>query len=51
MTSVPFPQVEWPVKDGDAPDNMGRAPADWRKGHWILNGSSSSPTVSINQVA
>jgi Protein of unknown function (DUF2815) len=50
MSHVPFPIVEWPIKDGDAADNMGRAPAEWRKGHWILNGSSTTPIeVSINQ--
>jgi hypothetical protein len=49
MSHIPFAQVIWPIIDGDvaAP---GRAQADWRKGHWILNGSSTSPiNVTIIQ--
>lgn len=33
----------WPVKDGDLPPEIGKAPADWAKGHWIIGGSSSNP--------
>lgn len=42
MSGIPFPQINWPIKDGDV-DELGRAPAEWRKGHWILTGSSTSP--------
>jgi hypothetical protein len=50
MTHTPFAQVVWPVKDGDAPDVQGRAPAEWRMGQWVLNGSSTTAIeVSINQ--
>jgi hypothetical protein len=49
LSHVPFQQVVWPIKDGDLPD-PGRAQAEWRVGHWILNGSSTSPIeVFINQ--
>jgi hypothetical protein len=42
MSHLPFQQIQWPIKDGDVPD-PGRAQAEWRTGHWILNGSSTSP--------
>lgn len=42
MTHIPFPQVVWPIKDGDVPE-PGKNPVDWMKGRWFLNGSSSSP--------
>ena len=49
LSHVPFPQVIWPIKDGDTSD-LGKAPAEWRTGHWILNGSSTTPIdVSIVQ--
>lgn len=49
MSHTPFPQIGWPVKDGDITD-PGRAQAEWRKGMWVLTGSSTSPiTVTINQ--
>jgi hypothetical protein len=49
LSHIPFAQVVWPIIDGDIP-NPGRAPAAWRQGHWLLNGSSSTPiTVTIIQ--
>jgi hypothetical protein len=49
LTHIPFQQVIWPIKDGDV-DELGRAAAEWRKGSWILNGSSTSPIeVFINR--
>lgn len=49
MSHTPFPQIAWPCKDGDITD-PGRAQAEWRKGMWVLTGSSTSPiTVTINQ--
>ena len=49
MSHIPFPQIGWPVKDGDITD-PGRAQAEWRKGNWVLTGSSTSPIkVTINQ--
>src|SRR4249920_1688801 len=48
LSHLPFAQVVWPIKDGDASDVMGRT-AEWRTGNWILNGSSTSPIeVFIN---
>lgn len=47
LSHIPFQQVEWPFKDGDIPDPV-RGQAEWRKGHWFLTGSSTSPIeVSI----
>jgi hypothetical protein len=49
LSQIPFQYVDWPIKDGDQVQ-PGRAQADWRMGHWVLTGSSSSPIeVSINQ--
>lgn len=49
LSHIPFSQVVWPIKDGDVSD-PGRAPAEWRSHHWILNGSSTTPIeVSIVQ--
>lgn len=49
LSHIPFPQIMWPIKDGDV-NEVGRAQAEWRTGHWILNGSSTSPIdVSIVQ--
>lgn len=49
LSHIPFQQVVWPVKDGDVPD-VGKAQAEWRMGHWLLTGSSTSPIeVMINQ--
>jgi hypothetical protein len=49
LSQVPFQYVDWPIKDGDQVQ-PGRAQAEWRVGHWVLTGSSSSPIeVSINQ--
>jgi hypothetical protein len=41
LSHVPFQQVQWPIKDGDV-NEAGRAPAEWRKGQWLLTGSSTS---------
>jgi len=49
LSHIPFQQVTWPIKDGDVAD-VGRANPEWRKGHWLLTGSSTSPIeVSIVQ--
>lgn len=49
LSHIPFQQVEWPFKDGDIPDPV-RGQAEWRKGHWFLTGTSTSPIeVSIIQ--
>jgi len=49
LSHIPFPQVIWPVKDGDVPD-VGKTQVDWRIGNWLLTGSSTSPIeVMINQ--
>ncbi len=48
MSAVPFPQVLWPIKDGDNPEPGKQAP-DWMRGHWYLTGSSSSP-ISVEIV-
>lgn len=49
LSHIPFNQVTWPLKDGDVPD-LGRPSPEWRKGHWLLTGSSTSPIeVSIVQ--
>lgn len=49
LSHIPFAQVTWPVKDGDVAD-VGRSQAEWRIGHWLLTGSSTSPIeVMINQ--
>jgi hypothetical protein len=42
MSHIPFPQVVWPVKDGDIPE-PGKAQTEWTKGHWLINGSSTQP--------
>jgi hypothetical protein len=42
LSHIPFPQVVWPIKDGDTPE-PGKTPADWMRGHWYLPGSSTSP--------
>jgi hypothetical protein len=43
LAHIPFPQIVWPVKDGDAPPEYGKPPIEWCKGHWFVSGSSSSP--------
>jgi hypothetical protein len=49
LSHIPFPQVIWPIKDGDAPE-PGKNSPDWMKGHWYLTGSSTSPiNVTIVQ--
>lgn len=49
LSHIPQQQVEWPFKDGDIPDPV-RGQAEWRKGHWFLTGTSTSPIdVSIIQ--
>jgi hypothetical protein len=49
LSHIPFQQVIWPIKDGDV-DELGRAVPEWRRGNWLLNGSSTTPIeVSINQ--
>jgi len=49
LAPVPYAQIAWPIRDGDVAD-PGKAPAEWRAGHWTLMGSSSSPIeVSIVQ--
>lgn len=49
LSHIPFQQIDWPIKNGDV-DQMGRAVPEWRKGNWLLNGSSTTPIeVSINQ--
>jgi hypothetical protein len=48
MSAVPFPQIIWPIKDGDNPEPGKQAP-DWMRGHWYLTGSSSSP-ISVEIV-
>jgi hypothetical protein len=32
--------TEWPIKDGDVPNEPGKGPAEWAKGHWVVGGSS-----------
>lgn len=51
LTHIPFPQVNWPIADGDVPNPNARgANPEWRKGTWLLTGSSTSPiTVTIVQ--
>jgi hypothetical protein len=48
MSAVPFPQIIWPIKDGDNPE-PGKQSPDWMRGHWYLTGSSSSP-ISVEIV-
>jgi hypothetical protein len=49
LSHIPFPQVIWPIKDGDAPE-PGKNSPDWMKGNWYLTGSSTSPiNVTIVQ--
>jgi hypothetical protein len=43
LAHIPFPQIVWPVKDGDLPPERGKPPIEWCRGHWFLTGSSSSP--------
>ncbi len=43
MSHIPFPQIIWPVKDGDVSPEVGKSPVEWAKGHWFITGSSSSP--------
>ena len=43
LAHIPFAQIVWPVKDGDAPPEYGKPPIEWCKGHWFVSGSSSSP--------
>ncbi len=43
MSHIPFPQIVWPVKDGDVSPEVGKSPIEWARGHWFLSGSSSSP--------
>jgi hypothetical protein len=42
LSHIPFPQVVWPIKDGDIPE-PGKQPAEWMRGHWFIPGSSTSP--------
>lgn len=50
LSHIPFQYVVWPVQDGDVPQVGKTTVADWRAGHWVLNGSSTSPIeVSIVQ--
>lgn len=45
LPNVPFPYIEFPVKDGDRPNRNGKIP-DWAKGHWFVRSSSTFiPTV------
>jgi hypothetical protein len=47
LSHIPFQYVVWPLKDGDVTD-PGKTNPEWRKGHWHLTGSSTSPiNVSI----
>ena len=32
--------TEPPIKDGDMPNEPGKPPAEWAKGHWVVGGSS-----------
>jgi hypothetical protein len=49
ISHLPIQYVDWPIKDGDVTD-PGRSNAEWRKGNWTLNGTSTSPiTVTIVQ--
>ena len=45
MAGMPANRVEFPIKDGDIPNNKGKTP-DWAKGHWVIRASSTyKPTV------
>lgn len=49
LSHIPFPQIGWPIADGDVP-GPGRANPEWRQGTWVLTGTSTSPiTVKIVQ--
>src|SRR4051812_13977685 len=43
LSHIPFPQIVWPIKDGDLPPEHGKPPIEWCRNHWFLSGSSSSP--------
>ena len=40
MVGVAFQYVQFPIKDGDAPNKNGKVP-DFAKGHWIVKASST----------
>lgn len=42
MVGVQFQYVQFPIKDGDAPNKQGKVP-EYNKGHWVLKASSSYP--------
>ncbi len=43
MAHIPFPQIIWPIKDGDVSPEVGKSPIEWARNHWFVTGSSSSP--------